>query len=284
MKRARGAAARLSVALPQASAGEALAAARLAERHGIDGLWLGALSEAEPMADRYALTALAAIAHASGELRLGIVLGGLAGERITTAETIHLAEDVTAVDNISNGRLEIAFVPGEPGWAERAELFLGLWTEGLELSDGRRVAVTPAPAQPWIPRLVIGDDADARERIGAGRWLETGSDDGGTGGGGRTLLAVDLAGPASEWLGESPGTRLEALREEVTERRATEVVFIAPGGLSEEDLAALGTVVGPCLRCAPDEVGRLAVLADTWLREGAPRSADRAPSFAVDPD
>jgi alkanesulfonate monooxygenase SsuD/methylene tetrahydromethanopterin reductase-like flavin-dependent oxidoreductase (luciferase family) len=95
---------------------------------------------------RYALTALAAIARVTGDLRLGIVLGGLAGGQIATAETVHPAEDLAAVDNISNGRLEIVFVPGEPGWAERAELFLGLWTDGLELSDGRRVAVTPARA------------------------------------------------------------------------------------------------------------------------------------------
>jgi hypothetical protein len=283
MKGARGAAARLSVALPKASAGQALATARLAERQGIDGLWLGAFSDAEPMADRYALIALAAIARATGELRLGIVLGGLAGDRITTAETIHLAEDLAAVDNISNGRLEIAFVPGESGWAERAEVFLALWTDGLELSDGRCVAVTPAPAQPQIPRLVIGDDADARERINAGRWLEPGTD-GGAGGSGRTVMAVDLPGSASEWLGESPGARLEALREEIAERRATEVVVVPPGGLSEEDVAVLGTIVGPCLRCAPDQVGRLAVLAGTWLREGAPRSMDWTPSFAVDPD
>jgi hypothetical protein len=283
VKAARGAAARLSVALPGASAGEALAAARLAERNGIDGLWLGTIAHAAPMADRYALTALAGIARATGELRLGIVLGGLASDEISTAETIHLAEDLGAADNISNGRLEIAFVPGGSGWAKRAETLLGLWTDGLELSDGRCVAVTPAPAQPRIPCLVIGEDADARQRIGAGRWLAAGTS-AGTGASGRTVLAVDLTEPVSEWLGASPGARLDALREEVAERRATEVVVVSPGGFSEEDLAALGTIVGPCLRCAPDQVGRLAVLAGAWLQEGGPMSADWTPSFAVDPD
>lgn len=281
MRGASGAAARISIVLPSATAGEALAAAPLAERYGIDGLWLGSLGQAPPMADRYALTALAGIGRITTELRLGVVLHGLARDELSAAETIHLAEDLCAVDNISNGRLEIAFCAGEEGWAERAEFLLGLWSHGMELSDGLVVAVNPGPAQPWIPRLVLGDDEAARERLGAGRWIRSGASVG-AGYRGRTLLALAVDVPVADWLGDRPGERLAALRQEISAQRAAEVVFELTEA-SEDDFATLGTVVGPCLRCAPDQVERLAVHTVNWLREGEPASRADTPDFAVDP-
>jgi hypothetical protein len=277
---AAGAAARIAIALPDADAGDALAAAQTAERHGIDGIWLGSPNHSAPMADRYVLTALAAIAHRTSELRLGVILHGLAADELTAAETIHLAEDLSAVDNISNGRLEIAFARGGPGWVDRAELLLGLWTDGMELSDGLIVAVTPAPVQPRIPRLVIGDAAAARDSLGAGRWVESGDSEAGRGG--RTVLSLAPGVPVSEWLGSQPGERLQALRKEVAAQRADEVVLVLSNA-TDDDLAAIGTVVGPCLRCAPDQIDRLAVHCFNWLREGEPSSRADTPEFAFDP-
>lgn len=283
MRAGRGAAARLAIALPKVDAGEALALTKPAERFGIDGLWLGSLGPDGPMADRYAATTLAAIAAASRELRLGIILHGFARDQLAAAEIIHLAEDLSAVDNISNGRLEVAFAAGDPDWAARAETMLGIWTDGLELSDGSVVAATPAPVQPLIPRLVLGDDEEARGRLAAGRWLLPGGMGSGDGMG-RTVLSIRLGEESVlSWLGAEPDAALEALREEVTAARAGEVVFILDAP-KEDDLAALGTVVGPCLRCSPDQTGKLARLAFAWLREGAPRSARGAPDFAVDPE
>ncbi len=132
------------------------------------------------------------------------------------------------------------------------------------------VPVIPGPAQPMVPRLVVGDD-EAAAALGAGqvRFGEA-ADDPDALVPRRTLLALDLAlgdGGVTGWLAEGPLERVLDLRERARAARAQEIVLILDAALTEADVKALATVVVPGIRAADRDVRAIATDAWTWLTE-----------------
>lgn len=286
----QGTSAKLSAVIPGASARTLIEAAEVAQRFGLDQLWVGdpAGGADDVSEDRYVTTTLGVLAAKTRELRLGGFLHKVVDpDGFTPAEMLHVAEDLSVVDQASTGRIEVAFVPGPTGWVEHVELVLSLWTDGWEVGDGRVIAVTPPPAQPTLPRLVVGADIDTAARLGAGRVVLAG-DPADSGVRGRTVLLKPLSTTSvRRWLEDDLVGKLQALREEITGVRAGQVLFALGQDSIEEDLRALGTVVGPAVRCAKHDVARLAPDAWNWFAEGAqmspepPAFAERSDAFAA---
>jgi hypothetical protein len=124
-----------------------LALARAAEAHGLDGFWVGG-------PDSYATTAAAAIAAATGYIRIGVLL-----RLAAPGDVLRLAEDLAVLDHCSGGRAELCLDgrSGGAGWVAVARrLLTNLRSCPV---DGRELAVTPGPLQPTIPALVLGPAA-----------------------------------------------------------------------------------------------------------------------------
>jgi hypothetical protein len=274
----RGTAAKLSAAIPNATADVVMEAVGVAENFGLDQFWVGdpAGGNKDTADDRYVMTTIAAAAARTRDLRFGAFLSKVTDpDLLTDAELLHVAEDLSVIDQASSGRLEAGFVPRGDAWVERLELLLSLWTDGWEVGDGRVIAVTPPPAQPTLPRLIVSDDIATATRLGAGRVV--GAD--GTveeGVRGRTVLLKPLDSSVRGWLEGDPVKAIEGLREEIEAVRANQVLFALGTETVEDDLRALGTIAGPCVRCARHDVKRIAPDAWDWFREGAATAQEPA--------
>jgi hypothetical protein len=254
-------------------AGDWVEAARLAEIHGVD-LWIGDDRGANGPDDSYVLAAAAAVAAITEDVRLCVVL---TVDGVTSP--LRLAEDIGVVDQALRGRLEIAFrVPkaNSDQWEVRVTRLLNAWHE-WPAQDGRTVAATPRPAQPWMPRLVAGD-RDVAERLRAGILVNGPVDDPapGTHAGRvapRTVLEVDLALGHSGllgWLREDPIARVADLRARVDAAGAHElVVRLRPSDSGQliKDIQALGVVVSPSIRCSAHQAPFFAKDSYLWLTE-----------------
>jgi alkanesulfonate monooxygenase SsuD/methylene tetrahydromethanopterin reductase-like flavin-dependent oxidoreductase (luciferase family) len=157
---------RLSLGLASASADHTLALADAAEREGVGGVWIGGLDGShDAQGDSYRTMVAAAVAARTDFVRIGCVL------TLADADsTLRLAEDVAMIDEASAGRLELLLaLGGDSEREERAVRLLSAW-RGWEVSDGRRFPVTPRPAQPALPRLVVSPsfDSPAAARLAAG--------------------------------------------------------------------------------------------------------------------
>jgi hypothetical protein len=199
---------RVSVMAPGAQAHELVSIGRAADRLGLDGLWIGSPDPSAPhSADSYALTAAAAVAAVTRHLRLGCFL-----HLDSRWAALRAAEDCGVVDNLSGGRLAVALPDGA------ATLGLGGW-EGWHLPDGSRAPVTPYPAQPGLPRLVLDRDLQ---------------------------------------LEEAPGEDLVALAARLDATAVREVAFRLDPADALPTIELLAYVVMPCLRCAREDLELLA--------------------------
>jgi alkanesulfonate monooxygenase SsuD/methylene tetrahydromethanopterin reductase-like flavin-dependent oxidoreductase (luciferase family) len=130
-----------------------------------------------------AWTALAAIAHATDRVRLGVMVSGNAYRHPAL-----LAKIVTTIDQISNGRVELGIGAGWPGEnrrygidfgtrAERVErleealqVIKALWTQQRPVFRGKHYQLdappfSPKPVQWPHPPIVIGGGSDAMLRL-----------------------------------------------------------------------------------------------------------------------
>jgi hypothetical protein len=243
---------RAGLGLPGADAGTVVRAARLAEEWNVDTLWIGDPEQRSPNRDdTYVMVAAAAAAAATTDLRLGVFVSAR-----SSAPPLRIAEDIGVVDQISSGRLSVAFsLPGtgplDPAWLADLDRIAGAH-RGWDLGDGRRMPVTPPPAQPAVPMAVL-------ERAGgAARPLATT--------GSPVLLAVDWPNATTP---PSP-TDLMRLKARAHEAGAAEaILLLEPAADLDEVFAVVGTLVAPCLRAADHEIGILALDATRWLHERA---------------
>lgn len=267
---------RLSVCLLNADAQAATEAARLAERFDLD-LWLGHPDGTGPYSDdSYVMTTAAGVVGVTTNIRIGIFLN-LRG----SAGPLRLAEDVGVVDQASQGRLELGLVAPRGAtyeWEERARQLLAAWHE-WPAGKGRTVAASPAPAQPWVSRLIVGvpDLATSiADRLRGGVVVQQGSPARAVEGQHamrRTVVTMSL--PAGfdgvrDWLAADPVRRVLDIRAEANDQRAHEVLVLLDGPTTRRpdlDLQALGTVVAPAIRCSAHQAALLAYDAWNWLTE-----------------
>lgn len=244
---------RAGLGLPGADAGTVVQAAGLAEEWNVDTLWIGDPAHRAANADdTYVMVAAAAAATATTHIRLGVFLSAR-----SSSPPLRIAEDIGVVDQISSGRLSVAFSPPEAGSADAAwladlERIAGA-PRGWDLGDGRRMPVTPPPAQPAVPMAVLERAGDGTARPLATAWSPV-------------LLTVDWPDATTP---PSPAD-LFRLKARAEDAGAAEVILLADAAADLEAVfAVVGTVVAPCLRAADDEVGILALDATRWLHERA---------------
>lgn len=261
---------RISLALPGRPTPDLLAVARHAERWNLGGIWVGdPRAQAANSDDSYVSAAASALAGATEHLRLGMFLS-LRG----SAGMMRLAEDIAVVDQISAGRVELALVPpagDADAWSRSAVELLQAWNE-VKLPEGKRAAVTPPPAQPTVPRLVVGG-GELADALRAGSVLFDGSPaqperrlvrE-------RRVLLSDapFKGAVRYWLAAGPLDCVRDLRARAARYQAGEILFVVPAGqaLNEADIQALGTVVIPSLRAADADLEGLVGDAWEWLTQ-----------------
>ena len=119
--------------------------------------------------------------------------------------------------------------------------------------------VTPAPVQPQIPTWLLegSDPPVGRSRSGGAGVLVLPCPDG-----------VPDGTPGGTPGGVPDAPRLHDMRRTRDEAGAGTVLFdlaATPADLRAAAVATLGTVVGPCLRCAEQEVDILALDTADWL-------------------
>jgi alkanesulfonate monooxygenase SsuD/methylene tetrahydromethanopterin reductase-like flavin-dependent oxidoreductase (luciferase family) len=243
---------RAGLGLPGADAGAVQRAARLAEDWNVESLWIGdPAHHAHNADDTYVMVAAAAAAAATAHVRLGVFLSAR-----SSAPPLRVAEDIAVVDQISSGRLSVVFSPpdGEPAdaaWLADLERIAEA-PRGWDLGDGRRMPVTPPPAQPTVPMAVF-ERGDSAARPLAATWSPV-------------LLAVDWPDATTP---PSPADLLR-LKAGADDAGAAEVILLADAAADLDAVfAVVGTVVAPCLRAADHEVGILALDATRWLHERA---------------
>ena len=130
------------------------------------------------------------------------------------------------------------------------------------------VPVIPGPAQPFVPRFVVGD-RDAAAALGAGRVVSPGEPGDGALVPPFRILSLDAPfgrGGVEEWLASDPFGRIAELRSEARSAEAQEVLFVTRG-FSEEDVEVLGTVVVPSLRAADRDARHIATDSWAWLTQ-----------------
>lgn len=248
---------RCGLAFPGADAARIVQAARLADEWNVDSLWIGDPAGAADNADdSYVMVAAAAAATATTHVRLGAFLSAR-----SSAPLLRIAEDIGVVDQISAGRLSVAFArppASEEDWL--ADLFrIARAPTDWELADGRRMPVTPAPAQPCVP-LAVFEPGPAGGALVARPLRAAGAP---------ALVAVPwfdaTSAPAVDDL-----VRLKASADDVGANEAV-LLITATIGQAPVDLPAVfavaGTVIAPCLRAADHEVAILALDATRWLEE-----------------
>lgn len=248
---------RTGLAFRGADAASVVQAARLADEWNIETLWIGdPAGTAANSDDTYVMVAAAAAASATTHVRLGVFLSAR-----SSSPPLRIAEDVGVVDQISAGRLAVAFSrPPSPGDDDEwlADLVrIARAPHDWDLGDGHRMPVTPAPAQPSVPMAVF-------EPGGAplvARPLQTASSP--------VLVAIGWPDPASAPASDD----LMRLKAGGAEVGAHEVVLLVADTASPTaaDLASIfavvGSVVAPCLRAADHEVPILALDATRWLEQ-----------------
>ena len=253
---------RLSVCVPGATSAELVGLGRWADRWNLAGIWAGDPRGAAPNAhDSYVTAAAAAIAAVTADVRIGVFLGLAPG-----AGLVRIAEDAAVVDQASGGRLELGLREGGDGWTDDAARFLRAWNDWPLPGLDETVAVLPGPAQPVLPRVVVGGEP-AAETLLAGRVLLEDEPPPVRLLPRRRLLVVepDLSGGVIDWLAGGTVERVLALREQATAAGAHELLLVAAPTLTEEDVRALGTVVVPALRASARDVAAIAGDAWVWL-------------------
>jgi alkanesulfonate monooxygenase SsuD/methylene tetrahydromethanopterin reductase-like flavin-dependent oxidoreductase (luciferase family) len=244
---------RAGLGLPGADAGTVQRAARLAEEWNVDSLWIGDPAHRAANADdTYVMVAAAAAAAATTHVRLGVFLSAR-----SSAPPLRIAEDIGVVDQIAGGRLSVAFSPpatspADDSWLADLERIARAPRE-WDLGDGRRMPITPPPAQPAVPMAVFARADDSTARPLATAWSPG-------------LLTVDWPDATTP---PSPDDLLR-MKARADDARVAEVILLAdPAADVDAVFAVVGTVVAPCLRAADHEVGILALDATRWLHERA---------------
>jgi hypothetical protein len=261
---------RVSVSIPGADATTLARAALVADTTNLD-IWLGdPRSRAANADDCYITTAAAGAAAVTSHCRIGLFLS-LRG----SGSPLRLAEDVGVVDQASGGRLELGLVPptsARKDWEKDAQALLRAWHD-WPIDDERSVAAIPGPAQPWLPRVVVGDAFDEATRLGAGVLFFAGEDTSAPPADGRdrrVALGVELIGSVRSWLADDVLGAVVDLRTEADRVGAHDIVMVLddpdPTRL-EDDLRLLGVVVGTSVRCPAHKVEFLALDAWRWLHE-----------------
>jgi len=237
-------------ALPGADSRAIVDAAHLAERWNIDTLWLG-----DPQArlansdDSYVMVSAAAAAAVTSHVRIGVILSGQA-----SACALRIAEDIGVVDQIAGGRLSVAFSPSvdpaRTGDISRIAAAPRTWP----LGDGRTMPVTPAPAQPTVPLLVL---QPASSGLIGRSWNDPA--------GRPPVMAI----PWAEGTAPPTPSRLAELRAMAGRSGADEVILLTPAPAPPlVPLATvIGTVIAPALRAADHEMALLALDATRWLQQ-----------------
>jgi alkanesulfonate monooxygenase SsuD/methylene tetrahydromethanopterin reductase-like flavin-dependent oxidoreductase (luciferase family) len=224
---------RIALALPGSDGAAVLAAARAAETWNLDCIVVGDLTgTAINSDDTYVLTAAAAVATATAHLRICLALD-LRG----SAPLLRVAEDLGVLDVMSAGRIELLMrVAAEPRWRRDLDAVLGAWL-GWPLPGGSTIPVSPAPLQAAIPTWLVEGSSAVELRGGPG------------------MVVVDWPDriPEADWL-----TQVRRRRDEAGAATVVLDAGTVPPDQRDEVIRALGTVVGPCLRCPADEVAILA--------------------------
>ena len=257
---------RLSLALPGATTADLLRVAPVAEHWNLAGLWVGdPRGGAANGSDSYVTAAAAALTAVTRDIRLGLFL------RLAHAQqVVRLAEDAAVIDQASGGRVELAFVPTGAEWLGRAAALLTAWNAWEVPGGDETVPVIPGPAQPFVPRAVVGDAAGADVLLG-GRIVFS---DGAAPAQQmlvpqRTVLVLepDLAAGSERWLAGGAFERVSELRASAEAVGAQELMLLASPAISERDLEVLGTVLVPSLRAAGRDVRAISTDAWTWITE-----------------
>jgi hypothetical protein len=258
---------RLSLAWPGATSAELLDVAPVADLWNIAGLWIGDPEGTAPnSADSYVTATAAALTARTNDLRLGLFLG-LGREK----QIVRIAEDVAVVDQAAGGRVELAFVPPAEdveAWVQDVARLLRAWHAWPIPGTDEVVPVIPGPAQPFVPRFVVGDAA-AADALGAGRMVSAGEPGSGALVPPRRILLVPTpfaGGGAEEWLSTGPYDRAGELRAQARLAEAGEVLFLTRG-FTAADVRALGTVLVPTLRAADRDALHIATDSWAWLTE-----------------
>jgi alkanesulfonate monooxygenase SsuD/methylene tetrahydromethanopterin reductase-like flavin-dependent oxidoreductase (luciferase family) len=257
---------RLSLALPGATTADLLRVAPVAEHWNIAGLWVGDPRAGAPNgADSYVTAAAAALTAVTRDIRLGLFLR-LSHEK----QVVRIAEDVAVIDQASGGRVELAFVPSGAEWLARAAALLRSWNHWELPGSDETVPVIPGPAQPTLPRVVVGDPAGA-DALAGGRitFHDESAIADETLVPRRTVLVIepDLAAGAAAWLAGGAFERVSELRAAAQAAGAQELMLLAPTDLSERDIEVLGTVLVPSLRAAGRDARAISTDAWVWITE-----------------
>jgi hypothetical protein len=254
---------RVSVCASGATAAELLELGPLADRWNLSCIWVGdPRGEAANADDNYVTAAAAALAAVTTDIRLGLVLS-LRDEQ----QVVRLAEDAAVLDQASGGRVEVALRSGGDGWPDKAARFLRAWHAWQLPGRDETVAVIPGPAQPVIPRVVIGTAAEAGE-LDAGRMLLSPEPAHERSVPQRTVLVAPRKLARSgvhEWLAADAHARVLELREQLHASGAQELLLSVEPDVGEDDVRALGTVVVPSLRASARDVRAISTDAWTWL-------------------
>jgi hypothetical protein len=163
--------------------------ARQAERRGLAALWLPERypGDGGEGAGLFPNPAVAAAAVAVATRRIGVRAGGLA---LPLHNPIRVAEEWSLVDNLSHGRVGIAFGSAfsfADGDREGIETVRRLWRgEAVRVPDGEgrliEVRILPQPVQPELPLWLTLPEPDASRisdvagyRAAGGHGLVTGT-------------------------------------------------------------------------------------------------------------
>lgn len=251
---------RLSLAVPGASAAEVVETAKLADHWNLACIWIGdPAGTAAHSADSYAVATAGAVSAVTSFVRIGVFLGLRSAKQV-----VRLAEDLGVLDQASNGRMEVAFVPQDGArdiWLSEVAALLNAYHAWPIPGSDEVLPVIPGPAQPELPRLVVNDVA-AADTLRAGRLVSAPAAAGDGLVGPRTILRRALSGDVREWLEEDPLGRILELRTSARAASARELLLVSSRSPSPDDMEVLGTVVVPGLRCADRDVR--AITSDAW--------------------
>lgn len=163
--------------------------AEIGQAVAAEGLGFRSVWVAEHSARRYGILGNAAIAMAAIAAQTSHVRIGTAVTRAALHHPVHLAEDLAAVDVISNGRLEWGVGKGydplefaaygynfedrDDLWVEATDIVSGLWEHGALQYNGKHYTVDmelfPKPVQTPPPTIAMVSKSDDSVRFAAQR-------------------------------------------------------------------------------------------------------------------